>query len=92
MKSLTHTKLAQAVLLLVFPMMVSCSVFNSGGLSSDPIVAEQQRRVETLKAEAERAEQETEDAEEREKAAKSRLKAAQDQLKVLQTESKRRGA
>ncbi|MBC3541130.1 hypothetical protein ACFSC6_03040 [Rufibacter sediminis] len=92
MKLFSYTKLTTPVLLFVLTLMVSCSVLTGGGYSSDPLVAEQQRRVESLKAEVKQAEQETEAAEEREKAAKSRLKAAQDELKVFQTEAKRRGA
>ncbi|RNI22009.1 hypothetical protein [Rufibacter latericius] len=93
MKFILYKKLNSGVLLLVFPFMVGCSILpGGGGYSSDPLVSEQERRVESLKAEVKRAEADTEAAEEREKAAKSRLKAAQDELKVFKTEAKRRGA
>ncbi|KAA3437069.1 hypothetical protein [Rufibacter hautae] len=92
MKSCTYTKLASAILILVFPLVSGCAILPGGGYSNDPIVAEQQRQIESLKAELDRAEQDTNDAKQREKAAKSRLKAAQDELKVMQTEAKRRAS
>ncbi|MFB9862793.1 hypothetical protein [Rufibacter immobilis] len=90
MNHLSLSKLSTALLAFAFPFMVGCSVFTSSSLSSDPVIADQQRRVEALKAEVTKAEQDVEYAEEKEKAAKSRLKAAQDQLRVMQTEAKRR--
>jgi Tfp pilus assembly protein PilN len=90
MKISIHTKLSSSLLLLAFPLMVSCSVLSGGGYSNDPLVAAQQQRIDALKEEVQLAERETEDAEQREKAAKSRLKAAQDELKVFQNEAKNR--
>ncbi|ALJ00114.1 hypothetical protein [Rufibacter tibetensis] len=92
MKKSFYTTFASTVLLMVFPFMMGCSVLSGSGYSNDPIVAEQQRRIESLEAEVDRAEQEKKDAEQREKAAKSKLKAAKDELKVLKTEAERRSS
>ncbi|WP_207431511.1 hypothetical protein [Sabulibacter ruber] len=91
MKPLAYTRIASGAFALFFPVLVGCSVLPGGtSYSSDPVVAEQQRRIETLRAELKQAERDTEYAEEREKAAKSKLKAAEDELKVLKTAAGRR--
>ncbi|GGK85265.1 hypothetical protein ACD591_20005 [Rufibacter glacialis] len=93
MKTLYKTNVAPLAFVLLFPFLVGCSSFSgSGSSSNDPMVVEQQHRVESLKSEVKRAEQETKDAQQRERAAKSRLKAAQDELKVYQNEAKRRSS
>ncbi|WP_205504364.1 hypothetical protein [Rufibacter psychrotolerans] len=83
-------KRAASVLVLVLPLVMGCSVLSGGGYSSDPVVADQQRKVEALRAELSQAEKDTEYAKERERAAKSRLKAAEDELRVLKTAASRR--
>ncbi|MFC6998897.1 hypothetical protein [Rufibacter roseus] len=89
MNSLKQIKLLTCVLMLGFPLMVSCSAFNSS-VSNDPAVKTQREHVENLRAEVRNAESNTKEAELREKAAKNRLKAAEAELKVLESEVKRR--
>jgi len=91
MKTSTYNKIASAGLVLLFPIMTSCSVFSGNNLSDSPAVAAQQQRVEALKAELKEAERYTDEAQEREKAAKDRLKAAEHELKAAEAQAKRRG-
>lgn len=91
MKSSVYKSTVYVFLLLLFPFMVSCSVFDgSGSISNDPEVAAQQLRVDELEREYQEAQRYAEEAEQREKAAKSRLKAAEHELKALEEQAKRR--
>jgi chromosome segregation ATPase len=87
-----YKRAASGALVIILPMMVSCSVFSGGGrLSDDPVIAAQQREVRALEQEVEEAERYRKEAEQREKAAKNRLKAAEHELKAIESEMKRRG-
>jgi small-conductance mechanosensitive channel len=91
MNASIYKKAASGVLVLVLPLLAGCSVFSGGGLSSDPVIASQQREVRDLEEELEEAERYTKEAKERERAAKNRLKAAEHELKALEAQAKRRG-
>jgi len=91
MRNKVTQKIVPAMLVLFFPMMVSCSSLFGGGVSNDPAVRAQQQRVQALEAELEEAERLTDEAEQREKAARDRLKAAEHELKALESRAKRRG-
>ncbi|MER2999362.1 hypothetical protein [Pontibacter populi] len=91
MKKFTRKYFLGFCIMLLFPLLVSCSVISgSGRMSDDPAVAAQQREVEQLEREVQEAERLTEEASQREKAAKNRLKAAEHELKALQERAKRR--
>ncbi|GAB3813078.1 hypothetical protein [Pontibacter rugosus] len=90
MKVNTYKAIMSGTLVLLFPMMVGCSVFSSDSkYSNDPAVAAQLDEVQALKREVKEAERLADEAEEREKAAKNRLKAAEHELKALQSRAKR---
>ncbi|WP_139237092.1 hypothetical protein [Pontibacter akesuensis] len=90
MKVNTYKSIMSGIMILFFPLMMSCSVLGGGsGYSNDPAVAAQQRVVEDLKREVKEAESLAEEAEQREKAAKNRLKAAEQELKALKSRAER---
>ncbi|ARS34744.1 hypothetical protein [Pontibacter actiniarum] len=89
----TYKSFFSGVMILLFPLLVGCSVFSgNSSVSNDPEVAAQQRRVNELKREVKEAERYAEEAEQREKAAKNRLKAAEHELKALETQAERRNS
>ncbi|WP_299700088.1 hypothetical protein [uncultured Pontibacter sp.] len=91
MKTLTHKSILHFCIMLLLPLMLSCSALTgSGRMSDDPAVAAQQREVEQLEREVLEAQRLAEEAQQREKAAKNRLKAAEHELKALQEQAKRR--
>lgn len=91
MKINSITKLVSGTFIMLFPLMVSCSVIGGNSYSDNPAVAAQQKQVESLKLELREAERLAEEAELREKAAKDRLKAAENELKVLKSQAKANG-
>ncbi|WP_242929226.1 hypothetical protein [Pontibacter vulgaris] len=89
MKIFTNNSFASGLLLLIFPLMLGCSMTGGGSKSSgNPAIDEQQQRVDMLKAELNEAERRSKEADQFEKAAKSRLKAAEHELKAMQLQDK----
>ena len=82
-----YTRFFSGTLILMFPLIMSCSVIG-GGYSDNPAVAAQQKQVESLKLELREAERLAEEARLREKAAKDRLKAAEHELKALRSQAR----
>jgi hypothetical protein len=87
-KSITYTKVSSAILALLFPFMIGCSVVGGNSYSDDPLVRTQQEQVDRLKAELRDAERLAEEAKQREKAAINRLKAAEHELKARKSQAK----
>ncbi|QNF32620.1 hypothetical protein HUW51_07720 [Adhaeribacter swui] len=81
MKSNYFFKFASGIFILIFPLLVSCSVFR-GKAYDDPRVSAQADIVELRQSELKEAKQ-------REKAARQRLKAAKHELDALKSQVKR---
>lgn len=81
MKNLNYLKITTSLLILVFPIIMSCSVFR-GKAYDDPRVAAQTEIVDIRESELKEAKQ-------REKAAKQRFRAAKTELKALKSQVKR---
>ena len=90
MKLSVYKSVVYTFLIVLFPFMMSCSVFGGSKVSNDPQVAAQQRVVNDLEREYQEAKRYAEEANQREKAAKDRLKAAEHELKALEEQAKRR--
>ncbi|WP_439882527.1 hypothetical protein ACSX1A_05030 [Pontibacter sp. MBLB2868] len=87
----TTKSILSATLVILFPLITGCSVFDGGNNFSDnPEIAAQQRRVNELEREYQESKRFAEEADQREKAAKNMLKAAEHELKALEEQAKRR--
>ncbi len=81
MKNKSYLKPTSTIFILIFPVMIGCSIFR-GKVYDDPRVSAQARIVELREAELKEAKQ-------REKAAKQRLKAAKTEFKAIKAQVKR---
>ena len=81
MKNLNYLKLTSNLFIVIFPVMVGCSIFR-GKAYDDPRVSAQAEIVNLRESELKEAKQ-------REKAAKQRLRAAKTELKALKSQVKR---
>ena len=82
MTNLFYWKLSSRLVILIFPVMLSCSSLFRGKAYDDPRVSAQADIVDLRQSELKEAKQ-------REKAAKQRLQAAKTELKALKSQVKR---